>query len=257
MQFLRSLIFQVWMYGLMGIVGIVLSPCALWSRAGAYFAIGIYLDLVFWGLRHLCGLTYEIRGTPPTGDVLVASKHQSFLDILIALRALPRAQFVMKRSLVWAPFLGWYALRIGASPVTRGRGAESISEMMEGVRRARREPGQLVIFPQGTRVAPGGKAVYRAGVLALCQGFDLACVPAAVNTGLFWPRYGIVRRPGVAVMEFLEPMPPGMAGRDFLSLLETRIETASDRLMAEAGGPPSQGSARAKVSASTAPPGRR
>ncbi|MEX2520676.1 MAG: lysophospholipid acyltransferase family protein [Paracoccaceae bacterium] len=234
MLWLRSVLFNIWMYGLMAVLGLLLMPLAAWSRTGAYYAIGVYLKLVFWGLRALCGLTAEVRGPVPTGDVLIASKHQSFLDILILIRALPRAKFVMKRSLVWAPVLGFYALRIGASPVTRGKGWASVSEMMEEVGRRRDLDGQLVIFPQGTRVPPGAQAPYKLGSHLIYRTYDLPCTPAALNTGAFWPRRGVIRRPGVAVVEFLEPLPRGLGPREFVEELTRRIEPASDALLSEA-----------------------
>ncbi len=230
----RSLAFQLWMYGLMAALGILFLPLAIWSRAGAYWAISIYLKLVFWGLRVLCGLTAETRGLVPEGDVLIASKHQSFLDVLIFCRDLPAVKFVMKRSLVWAPILGFYALRIGAAPVTRGRGKISVADMMREVERRKSLGGQLVIYPQGTRTAPGAKAPYKHGAYILYRTYGLPCVPAAVNTGWFWPRTGITRRPGRAVIEFLEPLPPDLGPEQFLALLEERIEAATERLAAEA-----------------------
>jgi 1-acyl-sn-glycerol-3-phosphate acyltransferase len=233
MLLIRSLAFQVWMYGLLAILGVLLSPMALWSRTGAYRAIGIYLPLVFWGMRRMCGLTFEVRGTPPTGEALVAAKHQSFLDILILLDAMPAAKFVMKRSLVWAPIIGFYALRIGANPVTRGKGAESLAEMMAGVEKRRDKSGQLVIFPQGTRVPPGEKRPYKFGAYALYASTGLPATPVALDTGRFWPRIGVIRRPGVAVLEFLEPIPPGLDGEEFMARLEEAVETRSDALARE------------------------
>lgn len=230
MLILRSLLFQIWMYGLMAVCGVLFSPLAIWSRAGAYYAISIYLKLVFWGLRVFCGLTAETRGKIPQGDVLIASKHQSFFDVIIFVRDLPAAKFVMKRSLVFAPILGFYALRIGAAPVTRGKGQASLDEMKREVARRKDLNGQLVIYPQGTRVPPGEKAPYKRGAFHLYAAHGLTCVPAAVNTGHFWPRKGVIRRPGHAVIEFLEPIPPGLGEEEFLKLIEERVETASDRL---------------------------
>ncbi|MEO1613496.1 MAG: lysophospholipid acyltransferase family protein [Pseudomonadota bacterium] len=234
MLLVRSLIFQVWMYGLMAILGVVFAPLAIWSRDGAYFAISIYLRLVFWGLQAICGLTAETRGEIPEGDVLIAAKHQSFLDVLILVRDLPAAKFVMKRSLVWAPILGFYALRIGASPVTRGKGAASVEEMVEEAEKRRALSGQLVIYPQGTRVAPDEAAPYKRGAWHLYRSYGLPCVPAAVNTGVFWPRKGVARRPGRAVVELAPALPAGMEKDAFLQTLETTIENASGRLLAEA-----------------------
>lgn len=234
MRWIGSLICAIWVYGLMAILGLLFLPLAAWSRDGAYFAIGIYLRCVFWGLRVFCGLRAETRGPIPTGEVLVAAKHQSFLDILILMRDLPRARFVMKRSLVWAPMLGFYALRIGASPVTRGKGWASVKDMMNELSRRRGLDGQLVIFPQGTRVKPGVEAPYKPGSHLVYRGYGLPCVPAAVNTGHFWPRRGLLRKPGVAVVEFMEPLPDGLSPREFVTALTERIEPASERLSEEA-----------------------
>lgn len=234
MTTLRTLVFTIWLYGLMGVLGILCAPIALWSRDGAYFCIRVYLRLVFWGLRVFCGLTAETRGPIPEGDVLIASKHQSFLDILILVRDLPRAKFVMKRSLVWAPVLGFYALRIGASPVTRGKGWASVEELMREVEKRRALDGQLVIFPQGTRTAPGIAAPYKPGSHILYRTYNLPCVPAAANTGHFWPRSGFPIKPGVAVVEFLEPLPANLTAKEFLGELADRIEPVSDRLSREA-----------------------
>ncbi|MEL7462530.1 MAG: lysophospholipid acyltransferase family protein [Pseudomonadota bacterium] len=234
MLLVRSLIFQVWMYGLMLILGLLFAPLAIWSREGAYYAISIYLRLVFWGLERFCGLTAETRGEIPAGDVLIAAKHQSFLDVLILVRDLPAAKFVMKRSLVWAPILGFYALRIGASPVTRGKGAASVEEMLDEAERRKDLHGQLVIYPQGTRTAPGEAAPYKIGAWHLYRSYGLPCIPAAVNTGVFWPAKGVTRRPGHAVVELLPPIPPGMEPEPFLEELETQVEAASERLLQEA-----------------------
>ncbi|MFV0475907.1 MAG: lysophospholipid acyltransferase family protein [Pikeienuella sp.] len=234
MRALRSALLMLWVYGLMGLLGLLFLPLAIWSRDGAYVAISIYLKCVFWGMRALCGLRAETRGPVPTGDVLVAAKHQSFLDVLILVRDLPRPRFVMKRSLVWAPILGFYALRIGASPVTRGKGWASVEEMMSELSRRRDLDGQLVIFPQGTRVKPGVEAPYKPGAHLIYRSYGLPCAPAAVNTGHFWPRTGIMRKPGVAVVEFMEPLPEGLSSHEFMTALTGRIEPASARLSEEA-----------------------
>lgn len=219
---------------MMLVVGTIGLPLAIWSRAGAYWVIDKYLDLIFWSLRVMCGLTYEIRGTPPTGDAMVASKHQCFLDVLILVKSLPQPKFIFKRSLIYAPILGIYALRTGATTVSRGKGAESFRDMMARIAANKSSPGQFVIYPQGTRILPGVKAPYKEGVFAIYRTYGAPCTPAAVNTGLFWPRTGLIRRPGVAVVEFLEPIEPGRDRSAFMGDLEQEIEAASDRLTCEA-----------------------
>jgi len=221
------------MYGLMGVLGILFLPAAIWSRAGAYWAIDVYLSLVFWGLRTFVGLKAEVRGTVPSGSVIVASKHQSFLDVLILVRALHHPKFVMKRSLMWVPILGIYALRIGSSPVTRGKGHASVDELMAEVEKRKSLDGPLVIYPQGSRIVPGVAAPYKVGAYHIYRSHNIPCVPAAVNTGHFWPRISLWRYPGTAVIQFLEPIVPGLEADDFLTALHDQIEPASDDLSAE------------------------
>ena len=183
----------------------------------------------------MVGLRTEIRGTPPMGEVMIAAKHQSFLDIILIFGAVPAGKFIMKRELMWAPVIGQYALRIGCVPVDRGKRSQAIKQMVRDVARGRQAPGQLIIYPQGTRIAPGVKAPYKIGTGVLYEELGQDCVPAATNVGLFWPRKGIARKPGLAVVEFLPPIAAGLERAAFMARLEDQVETASNRLMREAG----------------------
>jgi 1-acyl-sn-glycerol-3-phosphate acyltransferase len=107
--------------------------------------------------------------------------------------------------------------------------------MLADVEAGAREPGQLVIYPQGTRSPPGTKMPYKVGTAVLYEQLGQPCYPVATNAGVFWPRRGLYRRPGVAVVEFLEPIAPGMARDAFVAELERRIEGASDALLEETG----------------------
>ena len=232
---LRALVFIGQMYAAMLPFALAFLPWALVSRRGAVAAAHAYCAWVRWTARWMVGIRTEIRGTPPEGEVLVAAKHQSFLDIILIFSALPRPRFIMKRELVWAPILGQYALRMGCIPVDRGRRGEAIRKMLADVQAGRAEPGQLIIYPQGTRIPPGMRAPYKIGSAALYLELGQPCVPAATNVGLFWPRTGIRRTPGLAVVEFLPPIPPGLKGREFMARLEDVVERRSNMLMAEAG----------------------
>jgi 1-acyl-sn-glycerol-3-phosphate acyltransferase len=232
---LRSLLFDALLYALMAVMGIVCAPLALWSVDGAYWVVKTYCRLVFPMLRAICGLRVEVRGTVPTGEVIVCAKHQSFLDIMIMAHALPRPKFVMKKQLRWAPILGLYALRIGSTPVTRGARSKAMQEMVAHAGRSGREPRQLVIYPQGTRVLPGARLPYKIGAGVLYERLGEPCVPAATNAGVFWARRSHYRRPGLAVVEFLEPIPPGLPIAEFMARVEAVVEENSDRLMREAG----------------------
>ncbi|MBL8563065.1 MAG: 1-acyl-sn-glycerol-3-phosphate acyltransferase [Gemmobacter sp.] len=217
------------------VIGVVLLIPALIDRRYAHTACRSFCVWVRLTLRVLCGLQTEVRGPVPQGECLIGAKHQSFLDIILIFGAVPRGKFIMKKELVWAPVLGWYALRIGCVPVDRGKRGAAITRMKAEVASGASLPGQLIIYPQGTRVAPGVKAPYKAGTAALYQQLGQDCIPVAANVGLFWPKRGILRRPGTAVVEFLPAIPPGLDTTDFMQRLEAAVEGASDRLMAEAG----------------------
>ena len=165
---LRSLVFDLLLYTTMAVMGVLGAPLALWSVDGAYAVCRAYCRVVFFYLRVICGLRVEVRGRVPQGEVLVAAKHQSFLDILIIFEALPRAKFIMKKELRWAPFIGLYALRIGSTPVARGDRSKAMKAMVEHAGKAE-EARQLVIYPQGTRVAPGARPPFKVGAGVLYE----------------------------------------------------------------------------------------
>jgi 1-acyl-sn-glycerol-3-phosphate acyltransferase len=234
-QWLRSLIFVISVYVSIAVVGLALFPWALFSRHGARAGCMNVCRYVRWAAPWMIGLKTEIRGTPPDYECLVAAKHQSFLDVFMVFSALPAGKFIMKRILMYAPIVGQYGLRIGCIPVDRGKRGAAIKQMVEAVHKGTSRPGQLIIYPQGTRIAPGVKAPYKVGTAVLYEQLGQPCVPVAANVGLFWPKRGIYRKPGTAVIEFLEPIPPGLPRTQFLKMLEERIETASTRLNEEAG----------------------
>ncbi len=241
LQWLRSLIFLIVIYAYMALLGILFLPYAVLTKRGALAACKLYARTILWAAPWALGIRIEVRGTVPTEETLVAAKHQSFLDILMIFDALPQPKFIMKRELLWTPVIGLYAKRLGCIPVDRGRKGAAVAKMVQDVAKEFEEPGQLVIYPQGTRVAPGARPRYKTGGYALYDGLDSRCFPVAGNVGLFWPRKGIMRTPGLAVVEFLDPLPAGMAKGDFMAELEQRIETRSDALMREAGFDPDAG----------------
>jgi len=234
-QWIRSLIFNGQMYLMLALMAVFFTPWALVDRRGAFFAVRTYCRWVRWTAHWMVGLKSEIRGTVPTDAVLVGAKHQSFFDVIMIVSVLPRPKFIMKASLKWAPFLGWYGKRIGCVAVDRGKRAQAIQQMLAGVQSGTQDPGQLIIYPQGTRVAPGVDQPYKIGTGVLYKQTGQPCVPAATNVGVFWPRHGVLRKPGVAVVEFLPMIEQGLPVDDFMAELKQVVETNSDRLMAEAG----------------------
>ena len=235
MQYLRSILFLITIYAMMAVLGLVFTPYAILRKSGARMACKTYARWAIWLARVMVGLKTEVRGAVPQGEVVVAAKHQSFFDILIIFETLPHPKFIMKRELMWTPIIGLYAKRLGCIPVDRGKKGAAIAKMVKDVSAEFTEPGQLVIYPQGTRVPPGTHKRYKVGTGVLYEGLGWPCVPAVTNVGLFWPKTGLLRKPGTAVVEFLDPVAPGRDVQSFMSEIEEVIESNSNRLMREAG----------------------
>lgn len=234
LQYFRSVLFIITMYLWMAVLGLLGAIPALLSKDWCYKVLKLYCKSVFVLQKFFCGLTYEIRGEIPEGSIVVASKHQSFLDIFIHFYHMERPNFVIKHQLKYAPFLGWYAMRIGATPVKRGKKGKAMKEMVASAQKVGDETTQLVIYPQGTRVPPGKDMPYKVGAAVLAQRMNRPIMLAATNVGVFWPKRGLLRHRGVAVMEYLDWMPEGLSVEGATKHMEREIEAASNRLIEEA-----------------------
>lgn len=234
-QYMRSVLFVVLMYLWMAVLGIIGAPFAATSRDKAYWFIKLYCRNIVWLLRVLCRIKIEVRGDVPSGDVIIASKHQSFLDVILHMMLVPRAGFIMKKELTYAPILGFYASRIGVAPVRRGDKAKAMKKMIEDVEAGGDQPKQLVIYPQGTRVPPGTHKPYKIGAGVLYEKFNKPCIPVATNAGVLWPKRGLYRKPGTVVMHYMDPMPAGLKIKEFMRSLEKTVEAGSEALAIEAG----------------------
>ena len=236
MIWLRSLAFNVAFFAATVLLGVLGLPFLLtprrWDMAFGRFWAWCVLAL----LRAIVGLRDDIRGREnlPGGAYIIAMKHQSAWDTLILPVVLGDPANVLKRELLWVPFYGWYAAKAGSIAIDRGGGARALRGMVAASRRAAAAERPIVIFPQGTRTAPGQIAPYQPGIAALYQALQLPVVPAAVNSGLYWGRRAFAKRPGRIALEFLAPIPPGLARAAFMAELERRIETATRELEQEA-----------------------
>lgn len=232
---LRSIAFNLSLYVTAVAIGLVATPALLLPRGAAVWVIGNLSRLVIWLLKVTAGTRYEIRGTLPTGPALIASKHQSMWDTIIFTAILNDPAMVLKAELLWIPYYGWFSKKANMIAIDRGAGASAIRRLSAQGKAALAANRQIVIFPEGTRAAPGVKLDYKPGVAALYRQLGVPCVPAAVNSGLYWPRRRFLRKPGTIVLEFLDPIAPGLDRQTFMAELETRIETATTRLLAEGG----------------------
>lgn len=237
LQVTRSLIFTVWLYGLMVVLGLLGLPLLLLPRPWVIALVHVWIRLVLWGLRVMVGLRVEFRGLEhkPPGAAIIAAKHLGMLDTIAPFQVMRDPCFVLKKELMRLPIYGWFARKTAHIPVNRGGGSTAVRELSAAAADRLRHDRQIVIFPEGTRKEPDEPPRYKSGVAALYRDLALPCIPMATNSGLFWPAHGFVRKPGVAVFQFLPPIPPGLPRAAFMRELETRIETATNALLAEAG----------------------
>lgn len=235
MILVRSLIFSIAFYLFFTLTALLMIPLFLAPRAWVTRALSWYGMGVTFLLRVICDIRVEVRGREhlPRGAVLIAAKHQCMFDIFGAFAFLPDSCFVTKKELMWIPFLGWYATKGGMIVVDRQGHATALRKLVADARDRFKAARQLVIFAEGTRKAPGAPPDYKPGIAALYRDLEMPVVPMALNTGVHWPAHGIKRYPGTIVFEFLPAIPPGLKRGEFMREMETRIETASNALIAE------------------------
>lgn len=236
MTALRSLVFNIALYAVTVVQAIVGLPVLLLSRRTAYRFGRAWADAILRLCAAVAGLGYEVRGREhlPHGPAIIAMKHQSAWDTFAVAVIFEDPAIVVKQELLWIPFYGWYLSKAGMIPVDRKAGAQALRRLVAGGERAAAQGRPLVIFPEGTRTAPGTHRPYQPGVAALYRQLGLKLVPVAVNSGVFWGRRSFLKRPGRIIVEILPPIAPGGERRQVMEELERRIEGATARLVAEA-----------------------
>jgi len=231
MTALRSALYLLFFCLWTGLIFVVALPLLLLPRRWTVRAMRFHA----WGLRGaleaVCGVRVEVRGRPPEGPALIAAKHQCMFDTVAPFTFLADPCFVMKKELLIIPFYGWYARKGAMIVVDREGHSRALRKLVADTRDRMRHGRQLVIFPEGHRQDPGAAPDYKPGIAALYKDLDLPCIPVATNSGVHWPAKGFIRRPGVIVFEFLDPIPTGLKRADFMRTLQDRIETASTALL--------------------------
>lgn len=233
MNAIRSIVFMIWMYGLIVLLGLVCLPLLFGPPEWVKKPLDMWMAMVFWGVRHILHIHIHIEGRKniPDGPYMLASKHQSMLDVLLPWIVFPFPAIILKKQLAWLPFFGWYALRLQNIAVDRKAGARALRKMQRKAKVLAMQGRQLLIFPEGTRVPVGETGKYKPGVAGLYLQLGVPCVPIALNTGTCWPAHGIVRTPGHVTMQILPPIAPGLERKAFMQELQDRIETASKALL--------------------------
>lgn len=235
MTFVRSLLYAIWFYVLLVVIGLLAMPLSMVSRRFAIGSVRFFAQVQAFGLWLICGISTEVRGRehlPKGGPGLIAMKHQSTYDTIAPFMFMENPAYILKRELLKAPVFGVYASRVGI-PIDRAGGARTMKLMLAAAKVAASGGQQVVIFPEGTRQLPDTPADIKPGIVLLYNELKVPCVPVALNTGLCWQGSGFLRRPGRIVFEVLPPIAPGLKRDVFTQTLKDALDPATVRLVAE------------------------
>jgi 1-acyl-sn-glycerol-3-phosphate acyltransferase len=233
----RSILFNILFYLNLTVHLIVALPTLVLPHQVLREFIRSYSRTSLWLLRVVSGIGVEWRDLDkvPGGACIIACKHQSLWETFALYAVLSEPIYILKRELMWIPLFGWYTWKAGLIPVDRSAGLSALSRMTARAQKALARGRQLVIFPEGTRRPPGAEPVYKPGVAFLYSKAGVPCVPLALNSGLFWPRRSLRRRPGTILVQALDPIPAGLDRKVFFARLQNDLEVATARLVAESG----------------------
>ena len=235
MIYVRSLIFNIAFYAVLIALLVLGLPLLLTTRAAIFRLARLWGFASLWLLDKICHLSVEFRGLDriPQGGFIIAPKHQSIWDTFALLTKFEDFTFVLKRELTYIPLFGWYCLKAEQIAIDRSKKSAALAEVARRAAFVLKQGRQIFIFPEGTRRPAGAPPVYKFGISYVYAQTGARCLPVALNSGLFWPRRSFVRRPGKILVEFLDPIEPGLDKADFLALLRDRLEAATARLIEE------------------------
>lgn len=232
---LRSYVFTGFMVVTIVVMGIVCLPAIAFGKDTARAVVKFWARMILTVLKITTGVSHRLEGGEhiPNAGALVAANHQSMWETIALYALLPKPVVILKQELLAIPIYGWWARAVGSIAVDRKAGAKALRAMRKAALDAIENGEQVTVFPEGTRIAPGAKGPYQAGVAGIYSAVDAPCVPAAHDSGRFWRHPGVLKEPGCITLTFLPPIEPGLDRKAFLGVLQERIEAARTDLTAE------------------------
>src|SRR6202043_2031077 len=233
MQLLRSLLFNVYMVLSACVFGAFMSLC-FWSPHSFQFAIArCWARCLLWVLAHLCGLKFSVEGREriPEGAHIVMSNHTSAWETIAQFVIFPPHVWVLKRELLWIPFVGWGLKLLRPIAINRGEGHRAVKQVVEQGKARLQDGLWIIVFPEGTRVVAGDTKKFgvSGALVAVASGKSL--VPMSHNAGTFWPRRGFLKKPGTIQVVIGQPIEPaGKNPRQLNEEVKQAIEAGFARI---------------------------
>ncbi len=237
MLLIRSVLFNIAFYLLTTILAIGGLPTILFGRRAILELARVWGRATLWLLDAICGMKVEFRGVENLRQqhgCIIASKHQSAWETVALVTQVEDFTYILKRELIFIPLFGQYLKLSNQIAINRKSRSAALRDLVQQAGAAIAEGRAIFIFPEGTRRPAGAPPLYKSGVSHLYAAAKAPCVPVALNSGLFWPRRTVLRRPGTVLVEFLPVIPAGLKTSEFARVLQDRIETATQGLIAEA-----------------------
>ena len=238
MQLFRSLLFTAYMMASACVFGAVMG-LGFWLPYSAQFAIArTWARILFWLLERLCGLKYVVEGREriPPGNHIVMSNHTSAWETVAQFLIFPPQVWVLKRELLWIPFIGWGLKLLRPIAINRGEGHRAVNQVIEQGKARLKDGLWIIIFPEGTRVVAGETRKFGVSGAMLAIASGKCVVPLSHNAGTFWPRRGVVKKPGTIRVVIGEPIAAaGKNPRELSDEVKQSIEAGLARIAATAG----------------------
>lgn len=233
MQWLASLLFTVFLFAWTGFYAVMFVVVGPWLPFRARFAMARgWGGVLLAALRLVCRLDYRVEGAEnlPPGNHIALIKHSSAWETFAQVVLVPPHVWVLKRELMWVPFLGWALRLMRAIAIDRSAGKSAVQSVLEQGRQRLAEGEWIVIFPEGTRMAPGETRRYGVSGALLAAESGRLIVPVAHDAGYYWPRRGLYKKPGTIRVVIGPPIATaGREPRDINAEAQEWIEAHSRR----------------------------
>ncbi|GBR02036.1 lysophospholipid acyltransferase family protein [Acetobacter oeni] len=233
MIMLRSAAFRAYLVVATILLGLVSLPLRAFAHGFALPYARLWSAVLLEGMRRICRIKTRVIGLeklPLDRPFIIASQHQSAFDTLVWMTLVPRPAYVMKQELLRVPFMGPMLKLTGMIAIERTAGSKAMRALLRETDRAAKEGRQMIIFPEGSRLAPGEKTALRPGIVAMARHTRLPVYPVVTNSGLFWPNKGILKRPGTISIVVCDPV-EGADRRVMLGAIEQAWRDAEPLLV--------------------------
>jgi 1-acyl-sn-glycerol-3-phosphate acyltransferase len=208
MQLLRSLLFNVYMIASACVFGFFMSLC-FWAPHSFQFKVArTWARCLLWVLARLCGLGFKVEGREriPPGTHIVMSNHTSAWETIAQFVIFPPHVWVLKRELLWIPFVGWGLKLLRPIAINRGEGHRAVNQVVEQGKARLADGLWIIVFPEGTRVLAGETKKFGVSGALLATATGKLVIPLSHNAGQFWPRRGVVKKAGTIRVVIGEPI---------------------------------------------------